>query len=137
MPLRIGLPPTSKTRTGETFTEARVATRSRMPRMAPVDEPAALLDRMVRGDRRALARLLSLAESEPERFDEIADRVAAAAAARAGKTLRVGLTGPGGAGKSSLIDAWIKVARARRETVAVLATDPSSERNGGALLGDR
>jgi LAO/AO transport system kinase len=105
--------------------------------MAPVDEPAALLDRMLGGDRRALARLLSLAESEPARFDPIADRVAAAALARAGKTLRVGITGPGGAGKSSLIDAWIKVARARQETVAVLATDPSSERSGGALLGDR
>jgi len=105
--------------------------------MAPVDEPAALLDRMLRGDRRALARLLSLAESEPARFDPIADRVAAAALARAGRTLRVGITGPGGAGKSSLIDAWIKVARARGETVAVLATDPSSERSGGALLGDR
>ena len=110
--------------------------------MSPADEPAALLDRMLRGDRRALARLLSLAESEPARFDPIADRVSAAALApvalsRAGRTLRVGITGPGGAGKSSLIDAWIKVARARGETVAVLATDPSSERSGGALLGDR
>jgi LAO/AO transport system kinase len=108
-----------------------------MPRMSPADEPAALLDRMLGGDRRALARLLSLAESEPVRFDAIADRVAAAAAGRAGRMLRVGLTGPGGAGKSSLVDALIRVVRARGETVAVLATDPTSERTGGALLGDR
>src|SRR5262249_52296032 len=137
MPLRIAPPPTSKVRIGETLTEARVATRSRMPRMSSVDEPAALLDRMLGGDRRALARLLSLAESEPERFDAVADRVAAAPQARAGRTLRVGLTGPGGAGKSSLIDALVRVLRARGETVAILATDPSSERTGGALLGDR
>src|SRR6185295_2118468 len=112
-----------------------------MPAMASADEPSALFDRLIRGDRRALARLLSLAESEPERFDAIADAVADAAAAsvrkRGGKSLRVGITGPGGAGKSTLIDALIKVIRARGETVAVLATDPTSERSGGALLGDR
>ena len=50
---------------------------------------------------------------------------------------RVGLTGPPGAGKSTLIDALVRRARARGESVGILAVDPSSPRSGGALLGDR
>ena len=50
---------------------------------------------------------------------------------------RLGLTGPPGAGKSTLLDALVRRARARGETVGILAIDPSSPRSGGALLGDR
>jgi LAO/AO transport system kinase len=50
---------------------------------------------------------------------------------------RLGLTGPPGAGKSTLLDALARRARARGETVGILAVDPSSPRSGGALLGDR
>jgi LAO/AO transport system kinase len=50
---------------------------------------------------------------------------------------RVGLTGPPGAGKSTLLDALVRRARARDETVGILAVDPSSPKSGGALLGDR
>ena len=50
---------------------------------------------------------------------------------------RVGLTGPPGAGKSTLLDALVRRARARGETIGILAVDPSSPRSGGALLGDR
>jgi len=95
--------------------------------------PAELFDRVLQGDRRALARLLSVAESQPAEYEAIAEAVAA----RTGHALRLGITGPGGAGKSTLIDALVKVARARGETIAVLATDPTSEKSGGALLGDR
>jgi LAO/AO transport system kinase len=50
---------------------------------------------------------------------------------------RLGLTGPPGAGKSTLLDALVRRARARGETIGILAVDPSSPRSGGALLGDR
>ena len=50
---------------------------------------------------------------------------------------RLGITGTPGAGKSTLIDALLRLLRARGETLAVLAIDPSSRTSGGALLGDR
>lgn len=105
--------------------------------MTPADEPRLLFERLQSGDRRALARLLSLAESAPDAFESIAERVAASPAVKGRRALRLGVTGPGGAGKSTLIDSLVRLLRSRRETVAVLATDPSSERSGGALLGDR
>jgi len=101
--------------------------------MKPRESTDELLSKLQRGDRGALARLLSLAESEPARYAEVADRVTALA----GKALRIGVTGPGGAGKSTLIDALVAPLRAGSRRVAILATDPSSERTGGALLGDR
>ena len=55
----------------------------------------------------------------------------------AGRGLTVGVTGPPGAGKSSLVDALIAELRAREKTVAVIAVDPSSRTTGGAILGDR
>src|SRR5205823_3341947 len=53
------------------------------------------------------------------------------------RAARIGITGPPGVGKSSLVSAVAKVMRASGRTVGVLAVDPSSPRSGGALLGDR
>jgi LAO/AO transport system kinase len=98
-----------------------------------VDDAGALLDRVAAGDRRALARALTRAEAgdAPLRA-ELAKRRAPLVGPR-----RVGFTGPPGAGKSSLVNALVRAARARGETVAVLAVDPSSPFGGGAFLGDR
>ena len=84
-----------------------------------------LLDSVRSGDRRALSRAISLLEQ----------RNAASGLPDAPGV--VGITGPPGAGKSTLISALIDMIRSRGETVAVLAVDPSSPISGGALLGDR
>lgn len=86
---------------------------------------AALIDAIRSGDRRALSRAITQVEQEG----------AATGLGKPGKV--IGITGPPGAGKSTLISELIRVFRARGETVAVLAVDPSSPISGGAILGDR
>ena len=86
---------------------------------------AVLLEAVRSGDRRALSRAISEVES------------GVAAAGFQPSNRLIGITGPPGAGKSTLISALISVMRERNETVAVLAVDPSSPVTGGALLGDR
>jgi LAO/AO transport system kinase len=91
-----------------------------------------LLERFRRGDRLALARLLSLA-ARGEQLAEIAAGLPAP-----GRPARVvAFTGSVGVGKSSLVGQLIDLVRAQGKTVAVLACDPQSPLSGGALLGDR
>lgn len=91
------------------------------------------MDAALAGERPALARLLTLTEREGDELLEIEQRLASAQ----GDALVVGITGPPGAGKSTLISALLPVAIAHTERVAVLAIDPSSPFSRGALLGDR
>lgn len=85
------------------------------------------------GDRRALARLISVIEAgEPAGEAAVSSLIDSVAPAR-----RVGITGPPGAGKSTLVNALVAELRSRGDKVAVLAVDPSSPITGGALLGDR
>ena len=92
-----------------------------------------LLTRIAAGDRRALARALTLAE----RGDAGVRSVVAAAPSNGRRPLRIVVTGPPGAGKSTLVAALIQEIRSRKLTAGVLAVDPSSPYTGGALLGDR
>jgi LAO/AO transport system kinase len=86
------------------------------------------------GDRRALARLLTAVESgDPATEGAITSLIEA----NGRSARRVGITGPPGAGKSTLVNAMVTELRRRDQTVAVLAVDPSSPITGGALLGDR
>ena len=96
-------------------------------------DPASVAEGVRGGQRAALARLLSWIEAG----EESARPVLAALAADTGRAYTVGVTGAPGAGKSSLIDRLVGVARERGESIAVLAIDPSSPRSGGAILGDR
>ena len=86
------------------------------------------------GGKAALARTLTALETTP---DDPALTALLDAALAAPRGLTLGLTGPPGVGKSTLVNALIGLLRARGDTVAVIAIDPSSQRSGGALLGDR
>ncbi|HUK60122.1 MAG TPA: methylmalonyl Co-A mutase-associated GTPase MeaB [Stellaceae bacterium] len=90
-----------------------------------------------RGDRRALARAITLAESTHSEDRAAAEALLAQILPGAGTALRIGISGAPGAGKSTFIDAYGRVLTAAGKRVAVLAIDPSSKRGGGALLGDK
>jgi LAO/AO transport system kinase len=89
------------------------------------------------GDRSALARALTLVESRSPRHQEPRRRLLAWAAARGLDGHRVGITGPPGAGKSTLIEVLGLAAIEAGRRVAVLAIDPSSVLRGGSILGDK
>lgn len=85
------------------------------------------------GDRRSIARAITIAEDNtPE-----AQKLIAAIYPHTGKAHIIGLTGPGGSGKSTLIEKMVREYRRKGKTVGVVAVDPSSPFTGGAFLGDR
>jgi LAO/AO transport system kinase len=99
-------------------------------------DPETLARAVAEGDRRALARAITLVESA--RADHRAQAEALLAALPRDRTaLRLGLSGTPGAGKSTLIEALGMMLTARGMRVAVLAVDPSSARSGGSILGDK
>jgi LAO/AO transport system kinase len=102
--------------------------------MAAPDRTAAdLAERLLAGDKRALARAISLVEDDdPEGW-----ALVRAVYPRTGRAAITGFTGPPGVGKSTLIGALVKLTRERDRDVAVLSVDPSSPFTKGALLGDR
>ena len=92
-----------------------------------------LAERLLAGDKRALARGISLVEDDdPEGWALVREIYP-----HTGSAAIVGFTGPPGAGKSTLIGSLVKLRRAADRQVAVLSIDPSSPFRGGALLGDR
>ena len=101
-----------------------------MPLSVEVDH---LAEAAFDGDRRALARLISVVEDDRPG----AARVLGLAYPRTGRAYRVGLTGAPGSGKSTLTDGLIGALRRGGDAVAVLAVDPTSPFSGGAVLGDR
>jgi LAO/AO transport system kinase len=85
------------------------------------------------GDRRALARLITMIESgDPSAESAVGQLIEAVSPVR-----RIGFTGPPGAGKSTLVNEVVTELRSRANTVGVVAVDPTSPITGGALLGDR
>ena len=92
-----------------------------------------LLEKMSSGDTRALARLMTLVERE----GDVVGRILESIGPRQGTAFTLGITGPPGAGKSSLVDGLTTLMRQAGKTVGIVAIDPSSPFTGGALLGDR
>ena len=101
--------------------------------MADTAKTAPLAERLVAGDKRALARAITLIESDDPAGWELVREVYP----RTGKARIVGFTGPPGVGKSTLIGALTGELRKAEREVAVLSIDPSSPFTRGALLGDR
>lgn len=96
-----------------------------------------LARRLVDGDRRALSRAITLVEStRPDDRDRAVD-VLAEVLPRTGGAVRLGISGPPGAGKSTFLNAFGPLLVRRGHRVAVLAVDPSSTRSGGSILGDK
>jgi LAO/AO transport system kinase len=95
--------------------------------------PPTLSERVLAGDARAIARAISLIEDEDAAGAELVRRVFA----RTGRAYLIGVTGPPGAGKSTLVDRMTAEIRKSGKSVGVVAVDPTSPYTGGAILGDR
>ncbi len=95
------------------------------------------LDKLATRDARTIARLITLAETRPEEREKLLAALKERAPAKAPPVL--GITGTGGAGKSSLIDELVRrfLRDFPEKTIAIVSVDPSKRKSGGALLGDR
>ncbi|MHB8157784.1 MAG: methylmalonyl Co-A mutase-associated GTPase MeaB [Desulfocucumaceae bacterium] len=91
------------------------------------------VEKLLAGDRRSVAKIITLIENDQPEKEEIIRRLYP----HTGRAHVVGVTGPPGAGKSSLIDRLVGSIRSENLKVGVIAVDPSSPFSGGALLGDR
>ena len=92
-----------------------------------------LSERVLAGDPRAIARAISLIEDESPAGAALVQRIFG----RTGGAYLIGVTGPPGAGKSTLVDRLTSEIRSAGPTVGVVAVDPTSPFTGGAILGDR
>ncbi len=101
--------------------------------MARISDPAILIPKAIAGDRRSLARLITIVENGGQTATEVLAELFPAG----GNAWTTGLTGAPGAGKSTLTDRIIGQVRNLGTEIAVVAVDPSSPFSGGAVLGDR
>lgn len=92
-----------------------------------------VLERFLQGDQAALAKIISYIEDRGEDFQALLSKLYP----RSGKAVKIGFTGPPGAGKSSLVNCVARMLSADGKKVGIIAVDPSSPFTGGALLGDR
>ena len=100
-------------------------------------EDQALMDGVRRGERRALAKAITLFESTRKDHRARADALLDAMLPHTGRTVRLGISGVPGVGKSTFIEALGLALIARGHRIAVLTVDPSSTVSGGSILGDK
>ncbi len=101
------------------------------------DGTTALIDGIAAGDRRALARAITMVESTRPDHRAAAVALLDALLPRTGRAIRIGISGPPGVGKSTFIEAFGLHVLGQGHRLAVLAVDPSSSRSGGSILGDK
>jgi LAO/AO transport system kinase len=92
-----------------------------------------IVEGILKGDRRSLSRAISIIDNEEGKYQEIIRQIFK----NTGQAMTIGLTGSGGAGKSSLIDKLIDEFKRFGYKIAIIAVDPTSPVTGGAILGDR
>jgi len=103
----------------------------------PAIDPKNLADDISAGDRRALARGITLIESAKKTDRELASQLLDILMPRSGNSIRVGLSGVPGVGKSTFIESFGNLVIEQGHRIAVLAVDPSSSISGGSILGDK
>jgi methylmalonyl-CoA mutase len=101
-----------------------------------------LKEQLKNKDWKTIAQLISLAENQPEQFKNVFSTISTSSSStlgRSGGALVLGITGTGGAGKSSLVDELVRrfLKDFENKTIAIVSVDPSKRKTGGALLGDR
>ena len=107
------------------------------PAPKPSPDLSAQAKSLLAGDRAALARAITLVESAAPQHHESTQSLLAQLLPHAGNSIRIGITGPPGAGKSSFIETFGSYLTERGHQVAVLAVDPSSSLTRGSILGDK
>lgn len=92
-----------------------------------------LVEQLLKGDKKACAKLITIVENSAPEAEEVLSQIYP----HTGKAYIIGITGPPGVGKSTLVDKIAKELRRRGKTIGIIAIDPSSPFTGGAFLGDR
>src|SRR5262245_32210752 len=100
-------------------------------------DPEKLFQLLRKGDKAALAEAITLSESTKTKDQQAARKLIQQCLPFSGKSIRIGITGVPGVGKSTFIESFGQFLTASEKKVAVLAIDPSSEKTGGSILGDK
>lgn len=108
-----------------------------VPTPAAAPGPEQLAEGLLKGNRALLARAITMVESNAPRHRAQSDELVRLIMPHAGNSIRIGISGPPGVGKSTFIDAWGCRLVEKGHKVAVLAIDPSSSLNRGSILGDK